>query len=92
MDTINTFIAELQQMNTLGLVGFGLLFLAFWFLPSMLAAIFNRRHLGKIALLNIPAGMSWIAWFALLAWAVTGKLSNKLAAKAKLAPIGKEES
>ena len=92
METITTFIAELQQMNTLALIGFGLLFLVVWFLPSVLAAIFNRQHLGKIALLNIPAGMSWIAWFALLAWAVTGKLSHKLAAKAKLAPVSKVES
>jgi hypothetical protein len=53
----------------------------------LLALAFNRQHLGKIALLNIPAGFSWIAWLALLVWAVTGKLSNKLATKARLKPV-----
>lgn len=91
MDTINQFIVAFteawQQADLLFLLGFGLLFLAVWFLPSLLALVFNRQHLGKIALLNIPAGFSWIAWLALLVWAVTGKLSNKLAAKARLKPV-----
>ncbi|MCD1596826.1 superinfection immunity protein [Rheinheimera aquimaris] len=91
MDTINQLIVALteawQQADLLFLLGFGLLFLAVWFLPSLLALAFNRQHAGKIALLNIPAGFSWIAWVALLVWAVTGKLSNKLAAKARLKPV-----
>ena len=91
MDTINQFIVAFteawQQADLLFLLGFGLLFLAVWFLPSLLALAFNRQHAGKIALLNIPAGFSWMAWVALLVWAVTGKLSNKLAAKARLKPV-----
>ncbi|WP_273023055.1 superinfection immunity protein [Rheinheimera sp.] len=91
MDTINQFIVAFteawQQADLLFLLGFGLLILAVWFLPSLLALAFNRQHAGKIALLNIPAGFSWIAWVALLVWAVTGKLSNKLAAKARLKPV-----
>ena len=91
METLNQVIAAfstaLQQADLLFLVGFGLFFLAVWFLPSLLALVFNRQHLGKIALLNIPAGLSWVAWLALLVWAVTGKLSNKLAAKARLKPV-----
>lgn len=91
METINQFNVAFteawQQADLLFLLGFGLLFLAVWFLPSLLALAFNRRHAGKIALLNIPAGFSWIAWVALLVWAVTGKLSNKLAAKARLKPV-----
>ncbi|HBN88709.1 superinfection immunity protein [Rheinheimera aquimaris] len=91
MDTINQLIVALteawQQADLLFLLGFGLLFLAVWFLPSLLALAFNRQHAGKIALLNIPAGFSWIAWVALLVWGVTGKLSNKLAAKARLKPV-----
>lgn len=91
MDTINQFIVAFteawQQADLLFLLGFGLLFLAVWFLPSLLALAFNRQQAGKIALLNIPAGFSWIAWVALLVWAVTGKLSNKLAAKARLKPV-----
>ncbi|MDP5150954.1 superinfection immunity protein [Rheinheimera baltica] len=91
METINQFIAVFsnawQQADLPFLIGFGLLFLTVWFLPSLLALVFNRQHLGKIALLNIPAGVSWIAWLALLVWAVTGKLSNRLATKARLKPV-----
>lgn len=90
METLNQFIAVFssawQQADMVFLLGFGLLFIAVWFLPSLLALAFNRQHLGKILLLNIPAGFSWIAWLALLVWAVTGKLSDKLAAKARLKP------
>lgn len=91
METLQQFIAAFssawQQADVLLLVGFGLLFLTVWFLPSLLALLFNRQHAGKIALLNIPAGMSWIAWAALCVWAVTGKLGDKLAAKARLKPV-----
>lgn len=62
METLQQFIAAFssawQQADVLFLVGFGLLFLTVWFLPSLLALLFNRQHAGKIALLNIPAGMS----------------------------------
>ena len=91
METLNQFIDAMngtwQQADAVFLIGFGLLFFVLWFLPSLLALAFNRQHLGKIALLNIPAGLSWVAWLALLVWAVTGKLSNKLAAKARLKPV-----
>jgi hypothetical protein len=52
-----------------------------------LALAFNRQHAAKIAVLNLPAGFSWIAWLALIVWAVTGKLSDKLAEKARLKPV-----
>lgn len=91
MDTLQQFISAFstawQQADVLFLLGFGLFFLVVWFLPSLLALVLNRQHAGKIALLNIPAGFSWIAWLALLVWAVTGKLSNKMAAKARLKPV-----
>lgn len=91
METINQFIATFSsawnQADVTFLLGFGLLFLVVWFLPSLLALAFNRQHAGKIALLNIPAGFSWIAWVALLVWAVTGKLGDKLATKARLKPV-----
>lgn len=91
METLNQFITAMssawQQADLAFLLGFGLLFIAVWFLPSLLALAFNRQHAGKIALLNIPAGFSWVAWIALLVWAVTGKLSNKLAKKARLKPV-----
>ncbi|MEE2025396.1 MULTISPECIES: superinfection immunity protein [Alkalimonas] len=87
MGTIENFFATIQQMNAVTLLLFGLFFLLVWFLPSLLALLFNRQHAGKIALLNIPAGFSWIAWVALCVWAVTGKLGDKLAAKARFKPV-----
>lgn len=89
MDTLNTYLETFtslwKQADTPFLLGFIALFLLVWFLPSLLALIFNRQHASKIAILNIPAGLSWIAWGALCVWAVTGQLSKKLATKAKLA-------
>ncbi|WP_337841912.1 superinfection immunity protein [Rheinheimera sp.] len=84
MEFINEFTAKLMAMNGFTLAGFILLFLLVWFLPTLLASLFNRKHLGKIALLNIPAGFSWIAWVALIGWAATGKLTDAMARKAKL--------
>lgn len=83
----DTFVQAWQQADLVFLVVFGLLFLVVWFLPSLLALVFNRQHAAKIALLNIPAGFSWIAWVALVVWAVTGKLGDKLATKARLKPV-----
>jgi uncharacterized membrane protein len=91
MDTLQQFFASFvqawQQADLVFLVGFGLLFFIVWFLPSLLALAFNRQHAAKIALLNVPAGFSWIAWVALMVWAVTGKLGDKLAEKARLKPV-----
>ncbi|MCA1928559.1 superinfection immunity protein [Rheinheimera sp.] len=91
MDTLqqlfDRFVQAWQQADLVFLVGFGLLFFVVWFLPSLLALAFNRQHAAKIAVLNLPAGFSWIAWLALIVWAVTGKLSDKLAEKARLKPV-----
>ena len=48
-----------------------------WFIPSILAIFFNRKHLKFILLANIPAGFSFIAWGACIVWAVTGKMTDK---------------
>ena len=62
MDTLQQFFATFtqawQQADLGFLLGFGLLFILVWFLPSLLALGFNRQHVGKIAMLNIPAGFS----------------------------------
>lgn len=91
METLQQFISLFstawQQADWVFMLVFGLFFVAVWFLPSLLALIFNRQHAGKIAVLNVPAGFSVIAWAALFVWAVTGKLGDKLAAKARLRPV-----
>jgi hypothetical protein len=51
--------------------GFGVLIL--WFLPAILALIFNRKYLKAIFLACFPAGFSFVAWGGLLLWAVLGK-------------------
>ncbi|MCW8093338.1 superinfection immunity protein [Alteromonas sp. ASW11-130] len=70
-----------QQSDVLSLMLFGVFFLLIYFLPTLLAVFFNRRHLVKIAVLNIPAGFSFIAWGALIAWAATGKAGEYIQRK-----------
>lgn len=57
------------------------LVLFIWFLPVILAAFFNRPHLKYIAIAAVPAGMSFIAWGALLVWACSGKVTGRFAQK-----------
>ncbi|KKO46930.1 hypothetical protein WG68_03045 [Arsukibacterium ikkense] len=53
------------------------LFFVIYFIPTLVALFFNRQHLGKIAIANIPAGLSMIAWFALIGLAFSGRLLTK---------------
>ena len=57
--------------------GFLIPFIAFvvvlWFVPTLIAVFRNRANLGKIAAVNVPAGMSFVAWGALIVWAISGK-------------------
>lgn len=75
---LNQFTAAWHQAEIGFLVVFGVFFISVYFLPTFLAIFFNRSHLSKIALLNIPAGFSLIAWGALLVWACTGKVGKAL--------------
>jgi len=52
-----------------------------WFLPAMLALIFNRKQFKYIMLACIPAGISLIAWGGVLVWAISGKAVAKYASK-----------
>lgn len=47
-----------------------------WFLPALLALIFNRKHFKLILFACIPAGFSLVAWSGLLIWAITGKVAE----------------
>jgi len=55
------------------------LVLFIWFLPVFLAVFFNRPHLKYIAIAAVPAGISFIAWGALLVWACSGKVTGRFA-------------
>jgi len=52
-----------------------------WFIPTLLAIFFNRKHLKQILIVNIPAGFSFVAWGACIAWAVSGKVSERFKSK-----------
>ena len=52
-----------------------------WFITTLLAIFFNRKHLKKIFIVNIPAGFSFVAWGACIAWAISGKVSERFKTK-----------
>ncbi|WP_202862839.1 superinfection immunity protein [Microbulbifer sp. A4B17] len=74
---INDFSALLSEVSLLKGLLFLVFFLVVWFFPALVAFFLNRKHFGKILAANVPAVLSWVAWFALLAWAVTGKMRGK---------------
>lgn len=79
MDHINNILAR-GNYSFIALILICVLVL--WFLPAMLALVFNREHFKYILLACIPAGFSLIAWGGVLVWATTGKVIGKYANKA----------
>lgn len=78
------FLINLQNITITQYAIFIPLFLIIYFLPAILAFMFNKKYLKIIAVANIPAGFSMIAWFALIIFAITGNASDKLIEKLKL--------
>lgn len=66
-----------DNISGIQMVFVGALLIFVWFLPVLVAFIFNRNQVKLIALACIPAGLSVIAWSALLVWAFTGKAVEK---------------
>lgn len=52
-----------------------------WFAPAIVAVFLNPKHAKLIAIACVPAGLSFIAWGALMVWAVTGKVVDKYKSK-----------
>jgi hypothetical protein len=78
VDILNkVLISENYAFIALVLVGVFIL----WFLPAMLALIFNRKQFKLIVLACIPAGLSFIAWGGVLVWAISGKTIAKYTPK-----------
>ncbi|MEE9329083.1 MAG: superinfection immunity protein [Parvularculaceae bacterium] len=46
-----------------------------WFLPTIISLFRNPKNLGKIFLLNIPLGLTFIPWLILLGWSLNPKIS-----------------
>ncbi len=73
----------LASDNYFFMITLAIVVLVLWFLPAMLALIFNRKHFKLILIACIPAGFSLIAWGGLMVWAVTGKAVDKYANRTK---------
>ena len=78
MEFIDSILAS---DNYVFMAALGVVVVVLWFLPAMLALIFNRKHFKLILLACIPAGLSFIAWGGVLIWATTGKAVEKYANK-----------
>ena len=71
------FLANFEDLTVFQLTLVGTCMVAVWFLPVILALFFNRKQVKLIAIACVPAGLSVIAWSAVLMWAVTGKAVEK---------------
>lgn len=76
---MESFWQQLQSVELSFWLLFAPLVLAVWFLPVILAFFFNRAHLKYIAIAAVPAGLSFIAWGALLVWACSGQVTGRYA-------------
>lgn len=74
---MNEFVSQLENASAFKWSIVILLMLFVWFLPVLLALVFNRRQIKLIALASVPAGFSIFAWSAVLIWSVTGKAVEK---------------
>lgn len=76
MEFVDNILAS-DNYLFLALLAIAVVFL--WFLPALLALVFNRKHFKLILVACIPAGFSLIAWGGVLIWATTGKAVDKYA-------------
>ena len=81
MEDLTTLFTNMTAMEYAIVVP---LILAIYFIPTILAFFFNRKYIKVIAAVNVPAGLSMIAWGGLIVVAVTGSASEKLLKKLKL--------
>lgn len=74
---MNEFFSQLENASAMQWSIVILLMAFVWFLPVLLAFLFNRRQMKLIAIACVPAGFSVFAWSAVLVWSVTGKAAEK---------------
>lgn len=74
---MNEFLAHFENASAMQWTLVIALMAFVWFLPALLAMVFNRRQVKLIAIACVPAGLSVFAWSALLVWSVTGKAAEK---------------
>ena len=79
MGALSQFFATTDPML---LMVAGALVLLTWFLPALVALVFNRKQFKLILLACVPAGFSLIAWSGVMVWALTGNMVNRFRKKA----------
>ena len=79
MDALSQFFATTDPML---LMVVGALVLLTWFLPALVALVFNRKQFKLILLACVPAGFSLIVWSGVMVWALTGNMVNRFRKKA----------
>ena len=79
MGALSQFFATTDPML---LMVVGALVLLTWFLPALVALVFNRKQFKLILLACVPAGFSLIAWSGVMVWALTGNMVNRFRKKA----------
>ena len=79
MDALSQFFATTDPML---LMVVGALVLLTWFLPALVALVFNRKQFKLILLACVPAGFSLIAWSGVMVWALTGNMVTRFRKKA----------
>ena len=79
MDSLSQFFTTTDPML---LMVVGALVILTWFLPALVALVFNRKQFKLILLACVPAGFSLIAWSGVMVWALTGNMVNRFRKKA----------
>lgn len=74
MDFLTQFFATATPLQLI-FIGVAVVFV--WFLPVLIALMFNRKHVKLIAVACVPAGLSIIAWSGVMVWAATGNMLNR---------------
>ncbi len=65
-ESLQEFSLRLQDLTATEIALFTVFFLVVLFIPTFLGLIRNRKHIGKIFLLNIPAALTFTSWFLLM--------------------------
>lgn len=79
MDALSQFFATTDPIL---LTVVGALVILTWFLPALVALVFNRKQFKLILVACVPAGFSLIAWSGVMVWALTGNMVNRFRKKA----------
>lgn len=74
---MNEFLTQFENASAMQWSFVIILMIFVWFLPALLALVFNQRQAKLVAIACVPAGLSVFAWSAVLVWSVTGKAVEK---------------